>query len=757
MSIKYAEAEPATTDATKYVGRAVDRIDGPAKTTGEARFAAEHSYPDLAHAALVHATIPRGRITAIDTAAARAVRGVIDVLTHESTPAMKPPPKPSVLDLSSMVAGTSVNYLGTDEVHWNGQPIAVVVAETPETARYAASLVRPAYQELPAATDFEAEKRHAVPQKSSLIAEASANKGDAPAALAAAPYAVDLTFSTPPHNHNAIEPHATTAVWDGDRLTLHEGTQNIPWTRRHLALRFGVPEKGIRILSPYVGGGFGGKGSVWAGTLLAVLAARVTGRAVRLALTRESVYHTVGGRTASTQRVALGAEADGRLTALIHTSVSRTGRTGGSGEQITAGSRHLYAAPNIHLQQNVVQLDLLANTFMRAPGESIGTFAMESAVDELAWKLGMDPIELRMRNEPERDPLGGQAFSGRRLREAYALGAERFGWHARDPRAGAMRDGKWLVGMGVATAYHPSLQMMASVTVRLEAAGTLVVRCGLHEMGMGTATVQAQIAADEMGVPLEQVRVEYGDSDLPPGPQAGGSMQTATAAAGVLAACAKLKRTLTGLARRAPCSPLRGTRPADVQARDGGLYAGGRGLTYKEILTAAGRGHVEAEVKGSTLAFMAKFLRERRKWVKAATGAHFCEVRVDPDTMEVRVSRWLGVFDAGTIINARTAASQLRGGIVMGLGMALSEHTLIDPRSGRVVNPSLSEYHLPVHADVPHIDVDWLNEPDPNMPLGLRGIGEVGITGVAAAVANAVRHATGKRVADLPITLDKLL
>ncbi|PRX53551.1 xanthine dehydrogenase YagR molybdenum-binding subunit [Nonomuraea fuscirosea] len=757
MSIKYAEAEPATTDATKYVGRAVDRIDGPAKTTGEARFAAEYSYPDLAYAALVHATIPRGRITAIDTAAARAVRGVIDVLTHESTPAMKPPPKPSVLDLSSMVAGTSVNYLGTDEVHWNGQPIAVVVAETPETARYAASLVRPAYQELPAATDFEAEKHHAVPQKSSLISEASANKGDAPAALAAAPYAVDLTFSTPPQSHNAIEPHASTAVWDGDRLTLHEGTQNIPWTRRHLALRFGVPEKGIRILSPYVGGGFGGKGSVWAGTLLAVLAARVTGRAVRLALTRESVYHTVGGRTASTQRVALGAEADGRLTALIHTSVSRTGRTGGSGEQITAGSRHLYAAPNIHLQQNVVQLDLLANTFMRAPGESIGTFAMESAVDELAWKLGMDPIELRMRNEPERDPLGGQEFSGRRLREAYALGAERFGWHARDPRAGAMRDGKWLVGMGVATAYHPSLQMMASVTVRLEAAGTLVVRCGLHEMGMGTATVQAQIAADEMGVPLEQVRVEYGDSDLPPGPQAGGSMQTATAAAGVLAACAKLKRTLTGLARRAPGSPLRGTRPADVQARDGGLYAGGRGLTYKELLSAAGRDHVEAEVKGSTLAFMAKFLRERRKWVKAATGAHFCEVRVDPDTMEVRVSRWLGVFDAGTIINARTAASQLRGGIVMGLGMALSEHTLIDPRNGRVVNPSLSEYHLPVHADVPHIDVEWLNEPDPNMPLGLRGIGEVGITGVAAAVANAVRHATGKRVADLPITLDKLL
>ncbi|MEV4170528.1 xanthine dehydrogenase family protein molybdopterin-binding subunit [Nonomuraea sp. NPDC049709] len=756
MSTKYAETEQATA-GPKYVGRAVDRLDGRAKTTGEARFAAEHPYPDLAHAALVHATIPRGRITAIDTAEARAVPGVIDVLTHENAPAMKPAPKVSFLDLSTLVSGTSVNYLATDEVHWNGQPVAVVVAETPETARYAASLVRPAYQELPAAVDFAAEEPNAVPQKGSLIAETKADKGDAPAALAAAPYAVDLTFTTPPHSHNAIEPHATTAVWDGDKLTLHEGTQNIPWLRKHLAQRFGVPEKAIRVLSPYVGGGFGGKGSVWAGTLLAVLAARATGRPVRLALTRASVYHTVGGRTPSTQRVALGADADGRLTALIHTSVSRTGRTGGMGEQITAVSRHLYAAPNIHLRQSTVPLDLLANTFMRAPGESIGTFALESAVDELAWELGADPVELRMRNEPERDPVGGQRFAQRMLREAYALGAERFGWRERDPRPGAMRDGRWLVGMGVATAYHPSIRMTASVTLRMAADGTVVVRCGLHEIGVGAATVQAQIAADELGVPLDSVRVEHGDSDLPPGPQAGGSMQTASAAAGVLAACAKLKRTLLGLARRAPDSPLRGRRLEEPEARDGGLYLGGRGQTYAEILAAAGRTHVEAAVKSNTLRFLTRTLRERRKWVKAATGAQFCEVRVDPDTMEVRVSRWLGVFDVGRVINAKTAASQLRGGIVMGIGMALSEQTLIDHRDGRIVNPSLSEYHVPVHADIPRIDVRYLDEPDPTMPLGLIGVGEVGITGAAAAVANAVRHATGKRVLDLPITLDKLL
>ncbi|MFC5824961.1 xanthine dehydrogenase family protein molybdopterin-binding subunit [Nonomuraea insulae] len=755
MSVKFAETEQTT--GTKYVGRAVDRIDGPAKTTGEAKFAAEYPYPGMAYAALVHATIPRGRITAIDTAAARAVRGVIDVLTHENAPPMKPAPKVSFLDLSSLASGTSVNYLATDEVHWNGQPVAVVVAETPETARYAASLVRPAYQELPAAVDFAAEEPNAVPQKGNLLAEAAADKGDAQGALAAAPHSVDLTFTTPPHTHNAIEPHATTAVWDGDRLTLHEGTQNMPWLRKHLAQRFGVPEKSIRVLAPYVGGGFGGKGSVWAGTLLAVLAARATGRPVRLALTRESVYHTVGGRTPSTQRVALGADAEGRLSALIHTSVSRTGRVGGMPENITGGSRHLYAAPNIHLRQSTVQLDLLSNTFMRAPGESIGTFALESAVDELAWELGMDPVELRMRNEPERDPVGGQRFAHRMLREAYALGAERFGWRERDPRPGAMRDGRWLVGMGVATAYHPSMRMTASVTIRLSADGTVVVRCGMHEIGVGAATVQAQIAADELGVPLESVRVESGDSDLPPGPGAGGSMQTASVAAGVLDACAKLKRTVLGLARRAPGSPLRGRKPADLEARDGGLYHGGRGQTYAEILAAAGRDHVEAAVKGNMLGFMVQTLRDRRKWVKAASGAQFCEVRVDPDTFEVRISRWLGVFDVGRVINARTAASQLRGGIVMGIGMALSEQTLIDHRTGRIMNPSLAEYHVPVHADIPHIDVHYLDDADPTMPLGLRGVGEVGITGVAAAVANAVRHATGKRVLDLPITLDKLV
>ena len=751
------DAQIEVPTGTKYVGRAVARVDGPAKTTGQARFAAEHPYPDLAYAALVHSSVARGRIISIDTAQARAVEGVIEVLTHENAPAMNPPGKMSLLDPSSIAISTSVNYLATDEVHWNGQPVAVVVAETPETARYAASLVRPVYQRLPAAVDLATEAHNAVPDKGIPMLSGSADKGNATAALAVAPLSVDLQFTTPQHTHNAIEPHATTAVWDGDRLTVHEGTQNISGLRAQLAKRFGVPKDNVRVLSPFVGGGFGGKSRPWAGTLLAVLAARAIGRPVRLALPREGVYHTVGGRTASIQRVALGAEADGRLTAIVHTSVSRTGRVGGMSEQITEVSHQLYAAPNIHSRQNGVQLDLLSNTFMRAPGEAIGNFALESAMDELAWELGMDPIELQMINEPDRNPVGGQPFTHRMLRDAYAVGAERFGWKDRDPRARSMRDGRWLVGMGVATAHHGSMRMPANVTIRLNADGTVVVRCGLHEMGMGAPTVQTQVVADQLGIPLESVRVEYGDSDLPRGAPAFGSVQTASVTTSVLAACTKLKKSVFTLARTLPDSPLRGRKMAELQARDSGLHHGHGDQSYTDILAAAGRDHVEAVYKTNMPAFLARTVRDLRRRTTAATGAQFCEVRVDPDTGEVRVSRWLGVFDVGTVLNARTAASQLRGGIIMGIGMALEEQTLIDPRTGRIVNPSLAEYHIPVQADVPHIDVHYLNEPDPTMPLGLLGLGEIGITGAPAAIANAVRHATGKRVLDLPITLDKLL
>ena len=761
------ENRPLTTTFGPVVGRPIDRVDGTAKTTGAARFSAEYPYADLAHAALVYATVSRARITGIDTAAASAVDGVLSVITHLNAPPMKPPRPVNYMNLSTLASGTSVNYLNTDEVHWNGQPVAVVVAETLDAAQEAARLVCVSYEELPATVDFAAEEGNATPQKNTPMHSGGAKKGDAHAALAAAPVSVDLRFTTPGHNHNALEPHATTAAWDGDRLVVHEGTQNVAWVRDQLAWRFDVPAAAVRVISPYVGGAFGGKTTIWAGTVLTVLAARVTGRPVRMMLTREGVYRTVGGRTPSTQRVAIGAETDGSMTALIHTSVTQVGRAGGGPEQVTSQSRHLYDAKNILVQQHQVTLDTLPNTFMRAPGESIGTFALEAAVDELAYELGIDPIELRMRNEPERNPIDGKRFTHRALREAYARGAELFGWSARTPQPGSMRDGRWLVGMGVASAYHPAWQLAANVTVRLAADGTVLVRCGFHEMGMGGATAQAQIAADALGVPFEAVTVEYGDSALPTGPGAGGSGQTASVAASLIEACDKLKRSVLALAARSPESPLRGQRLSDVGARDAGLYRtdDARGESYAAILGRAAQVSVDAAVGSDTrlgsivgqARFLTKFLLDNRRWTKAAAGAQFCEVRVDRDTGEVRVSRWLGVFDVGTVINAKTASSQLRGGIVMGIGMALQEESLVDRRTGRIMNANLAEYHVPVHADIPPIDVFYLGEPDPTMPLGLIGIGEVSITGVAAAIANAVHHATGKRVRDLPITLDKLL
>jgi xanthine dehydrogenase YagR molybdenum-binding subunit len=677
-------------------------------------------------------------MTAIDVADASAVPGVIAVLTHLNAPAMQPPLKVSPMNLDSLASGTSVNYLNTNEVHWNGQPVAVVVADTLEAAQYAATLVKVEYETRPFTVDFSAEASKAVRQKSSVLQQADGKKGEADKALAAAPVSIDRRFTTARYHHNALEPHATTAHWDGTRLTVHEATQSMPWVRSHLAHKLGIPAANIRVIAPYVGGAFGGKSNIWPGTILTALAAQVTGRPVRMALTREGVYRATGGRQPSMQRVALGAERDGRLTALIHESTAPVGRVGGLPEQITSVARHVYDATNIRHQQHILELDTISNTIYRAPGEALGTFALESAIDELADKLGIDPIELRARNEPTKNPIDGKKFSHRQLQRCFTVGAERFAWSARTPAPRSMRDGRWFVGWGTATAYHPAWQFPANVTVRMSADAQVLVRCGFHEMGMGAATAQGQIAADALGVPFDAVTVEYGDTDLPIGPSAGGSGQTASVASSLLTACKKLK---TAIGTPKP------------------------GESYAQVLTRTGRDHAEAAVGSDTrlgqiksqVRFMAKFLKDQACWMKAACGAQFCEVRVDADTGEVRVTRWTGVFDVGRVINAKTAASQLRGGIIMGIGLALSEETLLDPRTGRIMNPSLSEYHVPVHADVPHIDIQCLDSPDPTMPLGILGAGEVGITGAAAAIANAVFHATGKRIYELPITLDKLL
>ncbi|MER5883037.1 xanthine dehydrogenase family protein molybdopterin-binding subunit [Streptomyces sp. NPDC001941] len=691
---------PVEVTNAPYVGRSLDRVDGPAKTSGAARYTADVPLDGLAHGALVHATVSRGRIIALDTEEAAAVPGVLAVLTYRDAPAVRP---------GAPGGGVNVDCLGSDAVHWDGQPVAVAVAETPEAAHEAARLVRVRYHPLPAAVRFDEEGSRPVARE---------RAGDVERGLGLAAVRFEAQYSTAPQHHNALEPHTSTAAWDGDRLTVHDTTQHLDGVRAHLAHAFRLPPERVRVVAAQVGGGFGGKIAVWPVTVLAARAARAVGRPVRIALTREGVYRSVGGRAPSHQSVALGADRDGVLTALAHSGTTRTARVGGDPDHFTAASALLYGADHLLLHRDHVTRDVMANTAMRAPGEAVGSFALESAMDELAHRTGFDPVELRLRNEPDRAPLDGRRYTRRGLAHCLAQGAREFGWAGRDPRPGVRRWGRWLVGTGAAAAYHPSWLEPARVSVRLAADGTVLVRCAFHEIGVGGATAHAQIAADALGVPFDAVRVEHGDTLLPTGPCAGGSAQTAAVAAGVLAACARVREAV----------------------------GAGRPLPYEVVVDTAPN-RVDA---------LLERVRARAR-VRAASGAHFCEVRVDADTGETRVTRWLGVFDIGTVVNAKTAASQLRGGIVMGIGQALMEETLHDPRTGRIMNAGLVGYHVPVHGDIPPITVHFLDEPDPTMPLGILGAGELGITGAAAAVANAVHHATGTRVRDLPLTPEKLL
>lgn len=731
------------------LGAPISRVDGPLKVAGQARFAAEVPMEGLAYATLVHSTIARGHITSLDTSKAEAAPGVVLVMTHENAPRMNAPAM--FMSRPDAVGASDLPVMQNRDIHWNGEPVALVLAETQEQADHAATLVKVEYESATAVTDFQAAKLAAHHPQSILGEPPLLEIGDAEKELSEAHHKVDLVFQTPRHNHNAIELHGATVRWDGDELTVHDATQMLNGTAGTLAEIFGIKPDQVHVSSPYVGGGFGGK-SLWNHQILAAAASRLSGRPVRIVLSRESVFRIVGGRTTTEQRVALGAERNGSLRALIHTGTVAMTEHNNCPEQFTFPARHLYASKSFRLEQSVADMDMMANTFMRAPGESVGTFALECALDELAEQMELDPIELRRRIEPEKDPTSNNPFSSRHLLQCFEQGAERFGWNRRDPKPGARREGEWLVGLGCATGTYPYHRMPGgSARIRMEADGSAVVSTAVHEMGMGTATVQAQAAAARLGLPLEKVRFDYGNTSLPKGVLAGGSTQTASISAAVIAANDELVKELIRLAGND--SPLAGLGADKLEARDGGLASveePGRHETYASILNRAGRDHVEVEAAAPPPL-------ETMKYSMHSTAAQFAEVRVNSVTGEVRVSRMLGSFDCGRILNAKTATSQFRGGMIMGIGLALTEETLFDPRSGRIMNPSLAEYHVPVHMDVPQIEVMWTDIPDPHAPLGARGIGEIGITGVAAAIANAVYNATGRRVRDLPITLDKLL
>ena len=729
------------------IGAGVARFDGARKVRGDARFAAEFPIDDMVFAALVFATIPKGRIAALDVGRAEAAPGVVLVMTHLNAPRLHP--TPALLTAERASGGNCLAVFQDDRIHWNGQPVAVVLAETQEQADHAATLVTARFEAEPAITAFAEAKAAGTEIGCHMGDELRTVIGDAPARLREAAFAVDAVYTTPGHNHNAIEPHAVTVAWEGDRLRIHDASQSVTHTAWSIAQVFGLDEVQVHVTSPFVGGGFGSK-LLWEHHILAAAASRLAGRPVRLVLTREGVYRIVGGRALTEQRMAIGADADGRFEAIVHTGTVAMTRHNIMAEPFTLGTAAAYASKSLLLEVRAAKRDMVANTYMRGPGEAVGTFALESAIDELAHDMGIDPIELRLRNDPERHPVKGTPFSSRHFRQVYRTGAERFGWGER--RApGTRHEGEWLVGLGCATTAYPYVRMPGGASrITLHRDGTAHVAVAAHEMGMGTATVQTQIAADLLGLPIADVRFTYGDSTLPGLILAAASQQTAAVAAAVEAARTALVAQLLTLAGND--SPLAGLSADQVVARDGGLTAcddPDRAEPYASILSRAGRDDLRVEATAPSP-------DEAEEWAMYSCGAMFTEARVNAVTGELRIARFLGSFDCGRILNARTAASQFRGGIIMGLGLAMMEETQFDERTGRIMNASLAEYHVPAHLDVPPIEVMWTDIPDPHAPMGARGIGEIGITGVAAAVANAVFNATGKRIRDLPITLDKL-
>jgi xanthine dehydrogenase YagR molybdenum-binding subunit len=742
-----AGPDPVLRGKHGLIGAQVSRLDGALKVRGEARFAAEYVMEGMVYASLRYSTIARGRITALDTGAAEASAGVVLVMTHRNAPRMQPPPL--FLTAPKAAGGSDLPVMQDDSIHWNGEPVAIVLAETQEQADHGASLIKVVYESSPTRT-FEEARAHPRTPNSLVGQPVEVAIGDAEAALERAPHSIDLTYRTPRHNHNAIEPHAVTLAWDGDDLIVHDASQGVKLHAWTFAQVFEIDESQVHLTSPYVGGGFGGK-TMWSHHLLGAAASKLAGRPVRVTLSREGVYRLVGGRTNTEQRVAIGADDDGRFTALIHTGISAMTAHNALAEQFTFPARHMYATDTLKTDQQVVDMDMLSNSFMRAPGESVGTFALESAIDELAIMLDLDPIELRIRNEPEKDPSSGLPFSARHLVEAWRAGAARFGWERR-AAPGTRREGEWLIGTGCASATYPYLRFPGGAArIRLDKTGHATVEVPANDMGMGTSTTQTIITAERLGLPLERVTVAHGDSSFPGSMIAGGSSQTASIAGAVIAAQRALVEQLLALA--GDDSPLAGLTADEVAARDEGLCEladPSRWESYSKLLERAGRDEL-------TVVASAGEPEEMQTHSMHSFGAVFCQVRVSTVTGETCVDRVLGSYDCGRIINPKTAASQFRGGIIMGIGLALMEATEFDERTARIMNPSLAEYHVPVHMDVPRIEVMWTDIPDPYAPAGARGIGEIGITGVAAAVANAIYNATGRRVRDLPITLDKLL
>ncbi|SFR29943.1 xanthine dehydrogenase, molybdenum binding subunit apoprotein [Lentzea waywayandensis] len=724
---------------------ALDRVDAPLKVSGSAPYPSDFTLPDQVHAVLVQSTVAAGRISAIDTTAALAAPGVLAVITHENAPPLA--------DLPMTPLGAPPRFpFKDDRIIHCGQHVAVVVAGTHEQAASAARLVQVSYETAKPVLDLDDPRAEVVDNGWGMEVDV----GDAEAALSSAEITYEETFDIAPEANNPLGLFTTLASWDSDRLTVHDCSQWPIMTRQALATAFGLPESDVRVLVPYLGGGFGAGLRAWSHTLLAALAARVVGRPVKLVLTRPQMFTSVGHRARSRQRLRLGMTGAGRLVAIDQESTAALGAEEDNFSAVVLGTPHAYDCPNVATHDRQVRLNIPNPGFMRAPGHAEGNFALESALDELSYRVGIDPVELRLRNFAEVHPQSGLPWSSNALRECLQVGAERFGWRDRSPVPRSTRDGNWLVGYGMAGVTFGWYAAPCRARLSILASGTAVLKAAATDIGTGTYTIAAQQVAELLGLRVDQVRVEIGDSDLPPAPQSGGSGLAVALTGAIQVAAANLLRALLDEVAADARSPLRGRRLDEVTASDGRLHLiddPAVGEKYADVLARHGLDELTADGELDLAAAAA----DAGVAPAGAFAARFAEVRVDEDLGLLRVTRLLSVVDGGRILNEKTARSQIIGGTVMGIGMAMFEEVAFDHATGRVANATFGDYLIPVNADVPDLDVVFVGGPDAFSPTGVKGLGEVGVVGVPAAIANAVYHATGRRIRSLPITIDQLM
>jgi xanthine dehydrogenase YagR molybdenum-binding subunit len=734
------------------IGKEEKRVDGRAKVTGRARYAADFNQPEQAYAVIVGATIGLGRVASLDAQAVLDLPGILAVISHLNAPRLAYAPHKTFIDPA---AGERIHILQDDQVHFHGQPIAVVVADTLDQAERGALALRVAYDAQTPVVDPHDPKAEAIVPEAMGPAVADRARGDVNAALPADAVSIDAQYDTARENHTPIELHATVAHWQGDMLTLWSKSQFVMNERAEIAAIFGLPPENVQVICPFIGGAFGTSLRTWSHVTAAAVAARQTGRPVKLVLTRRQTFHLTGHRPRTLQRIQLSATPAGKLLRIVHHGTGETSRYEQFTEALTAATHYMYSCPDLQVHYRVLPLDTSTPTHMRGPGEATGLYAVEAAIDELAYALKIDPLELRRRNEPHIDEGTGLPFSSRSLLKCHELGATRFGWSKRQFEPGSMRDGRLLLGWGMASAAYPVWFVPCQARARLTGDGRFEIEVAASDMGPGTYTSMTQVAAETLGVPMDQVTFCLGRSDYPPAPPHGGSMTMASVGSAVQAVCLALQ---AGIAQRLvsdSTGPYAGAALQDLEWCEGRLLRDGRdagAFGYGDIARHFGHLPMEAEATGS------RHPTAGERFSMAAYGSVFVEVAIDPDVRTIQVRRMTGAYAAGRVVNPRLARSQCIGGMIGGMGMALMESTVLDARDGRPVNAHMADYLVPVNLDIGNIEAHFVDEKDIHVnPLGAKGVGEIALVGAAPAIANAVFHATGKRIRHLPIRIESLL